>query len=444
MRDFFSSLFLNTRFFWVGAALASQFFFSFFFPILFPFLKVAFILFVLITLMDILILYISKEGFFAKRTMAERLSNGDQNPVHLSFENRYSFPVRCDIVDEIPFQFQKRNFLISISILGRNTHQLEYQLRPTERGEYDFGALNVFILSPFRFVKRRYQFEANRKVSVYPSYIQMKKYEMLAVSQRLSETGLKKIRRLGHTTEFEQIKPYVSGDDYRTVNWKATARTSQLMVNQFTDEKAQNIYCLIDKSRNMKMPFHELSLLDYAINTSLVLSNIALHKQDKAGLITFAEKVNQTLPASNKATQMNWILDTLYHQTTQFLEADYERLYIFIKRKITQRSLLILYTNFESISSMQRQLPFLKKIAHHHLLLVVFFENTELKELIFSQPKNTEEVYVKAIAENFSFEKRQIVRELAQAGISAVLTPPENVTINTINKYLELKARGKI
>lgn len=444
MKHFFSSLYLNSRLFWIGGGLATALFFSFYFPILFPFLQFGVVLLGLATVADIAMLYRSKEGFFAKRQMAERLSNGDDNPILLYLENRYAFPVSCELIDEIPFQFQKRDFLFDVNVNARASKELQYYIRPTQRGEYDFGALNIFLLSPFRLIKKRYVFEENRKTVVYPSYIQMKKYEMLAISQRLTEYGLKKIRRLGHTTEFEQIKPYVSGDDYRTVNWKASARSSQLMVNQYTDEKAQNVYCLIDKSRNMKMPFAGLSLLDYAINTSLVLCNIALHKQDKAGLITFAEKIHQTLPASNTAMQMNLVLETLYHQSTKFQEADFERLYIFIKRKITQRSLLILYTNFESISSLQRQLPFLRKIAHHHLLLVVFFENTELKELIFSQPRNTEEVYVKAIGENFSFEKRQIVRELELAGIYAVLTPPENVTINTINKYLELKARGKI
>jgi uncharacterized protein (DUF58 family) len=272
----------------------------------------------------------------------------------------------------------------------------------------------------------------------------MKKYELMAFSNKLNEAGIKKVRKLGHTTEFEQIKNYVSGDDYRSINWKASARTGQLMVNQFTDEKAQNVYFLLDKSRTMKMPFNGMTLLDYAINTTLVISNICLHKQDKAGLVTFAEKINQTLPADNKMIQMNFIMEALYHQQTKFLEADYERLYVFVKRKITQRSLLILFTNFESLSSLRRQMPSLKKLVHHHLVLVIFFENTELQSIIHTPAKTTEEVYIKAIGEHFISEKRQIVKELEQNGMQVVLTTPENLSVNTLNKYLALKARGMI
>jgi uncharacterized protein (DUF58 family) len=194
----------------------------------------------------------------------------------------------------------------------------------------------------------------------------------------------------------------------------------------------------------MKMPFEELSLLDYSINTSLVLSNVALMKQDKAGLLTFSENIGSFLPAEKKALQMQSILETLYNQKTRYLESDFEKLYIFTRRKITQRSLLILFTNFESLTGMRRQLPYLKKIAENHLLITVFFENTELTKFIDRPSENLEEVYAKTIAENFAYEKRQIVKELNQAGILTILTAPKNLTVNALNKYLEIKARGML
>jgi uncharacterized protein (DUF58 family) len=170
-----------------------------------------------------------------------------------------------------------------------------------------------------------------------------------------------KIRRIGHTQEFEQIRSYVQGDDIRTINWQATARRNELMVNSYQDERAQSIYCLIDKGRIMQSPFDGLTLLDYAINSSLVLSNIALHKHDKAGIITFSNKINQTLLADRKSGQLHRILDMLYHQQTLFQESDYEALYIHVKKQIKQRSLLIIYTNFETVNSMRRQLASFSK-----------------------------------------------------------------------------------
>jgi len=250
--------------------------------------------------------------------------------------------------------------------------------------------------------------------------------------------------RIGHSMEFEQVKEYVAGDDYRTLNWKATARKGQPMVNSFTDEKSQQVYCIIDKGRLMKMPFNGLSLLDYAINAALVLSNVALTKQDKAGIITFSERPGTFVSANKKATQMQLILEVLYNQKTRYLESDFEQLYIMLRKKVSQRSLVVLFTNFESLSGMRRHLPYLRKIAQHHLLLTVFFENTELKSLLATSANNLEDVYTKTVAEKFAFEKRLIAKELQQYGILSVLTPPEQLTINSINKYLEIKAKQGI
>src|SRR5262249_13773588 len=158
----------------------------------------------------------------------------------------------------------------------------------------------------------------------------------------------------GHSLEFEQIKEYVAGDDLRSLNWKATARRGgELMVNNFTDEKSQQVYCLIDKGRVMKMPFGGVGLFDYAINATLGLSRVALVRQDKAGLLTFADQIGTFLPAGRKMNQMGHILEILYNQQTRFQETDYEKLHAMVRTRITQRSLIVLFTNFESLTGLQ-------------------------------------------------------------------------------------------
>ncbi|RKH49304.1 DUF58 domain-containing protein, partial [Corallococcus aberystwythensis] len=132
------------------------------------------------------------------------------------------------------------------------TQAIRYELRPTRRGEYNFGAVNVFVLSPLGLLKRRYQFEKEKTVAVYPSFLQMRQYELLAATNRLTEIGVKRIRRIGHSMEFEQVRPYTTGDDVRTINWKATSRRTHaqgtaLMINAYQDERSQSVYCLIDK-----------------------------------------------------------------------------------------------------------------------------------------------------------------------------------------------------
>lgn len=384
----------------------------------------------------------SKNGIIATRMLPERFSNSDVNYVLIKLKSNYDFKINLFVIDELPFQFQKRDFLITVQLNGKQQKTVTYDIRPVERGTYYYGNLNCYVSSPLFLIKRRYIFDANQAVKVYPSFIQMKKYDFLAINSKLSHFGLKKIRRIGQTMEFEQIKEYVTGDDLRTINWNATAKKSQLMVNQYQDQKMQPIYSIIDSSRVMKMPFNELKLVDYAINSTLAFSNIALKKGDKVGLIEFSNKVNTILPAQAKLTYLNKILNALYNVDTNFLDSDYGLLLATIKRSVNQRSLLMLYTNFEHVTSLHRQLNYLKAMAKGHVLVVIFFENTELSHLVEMNVKNKTDIFDQTIAQQFQYDKKLIVKELQQRGIQTILTTPENLTVNTINKYLEIKAKG--
>ncbi|KGO97433.1 DUF58 domain-containing protein [Flavobacterium enshiense] len=440
--QFFKRLYLNNLFFYVLLGIMAGFVLAYFFPSLYKVCWLFLFLLMAFTAIDILLLFASRQDVKASRTTPEKLSNGDENAIIIKLKNHYSFSVFAKVIDEIPFQFQMRNFEIKRKLGANEKDHFEYQLRPTERGEYFFGNLNVYISSPLRLISRRFTFANNQMVPTYPSYIQLRKYDLMAFSNNLMQYGLKRIRRIGHTMEFEQIKEYVQGDDIRTLNWKATAKRNQLMVNQFQDEKSQSVYMVIDKGRVMKMPFNGLSLLDYSINATLVLSNVILKKGDKAGLFAFSKKVENRVLAERRQSQMNLILENLYNIKTDFFESDYSRLYVDIKKNINHRSLIILYTNFETVDGLHRQLPYLKGIAKNHLLVVVFFNNTELNDLIHKKATTIQDVYDQTIAEKFAFEKRLIVNELKKYGIYSVLTQPENLTLDTINKYLEIKARG--
>lgn len=442
--NFLKSLYLNPRFF-IGMGIgAVLFFIGYFWPFLIYFGRLTVLITVIMLLIDLWLLYRDKDGIFGIRHTPEKLSNGDENLLQIHVSSRSSISLFLEIIDELPFQFQLRDQSFRLNLRPHEQKIVQYRLRPTERGVYSFGAVNIFVESAIGFARRRYQFDNEQEVAVYPSYLQMHQYELLAISNRLQEFGLKKIRRIGHSMEFEQIRDYVSGDDYRTINWKATARRNDLMVNQFQDEKSQQIYSILDKGRVMKMPFEGMSLLDYAINASLVISNIAIKKGDKAGLLSFSDKATNMLPASRQSGQLRQIQEALYKETTDFWESDYEKLYSLIHRQISRRSLLLLYTNFETLSALHRQLPFLRRIAQRHLLVVVFFENTELKSLLEMPADTITHTYQKIIAEKFAYEKRLIVKDLLAYGIQSILTPPNMLTVNTINKYLELKARGMI
>ncbi len=438
------NLYLTNRFFGLFGAVALMFVPAYVLPFWFPVAVTGFTVAVALFLADTLLLFNNRIKVTAQRRLPKLLSLGDPNKIVLEIANRSPVPLSLTVIDELPVQFQIRDFEEKLAIKGWEAKAISYQLTPVARGAYSFGMANVYAASLFGLVQRRFRTGEPMDVPVYPSVLQMKQYEMLAFNRLNTQQGLRKIRRIGHSYEFDQIKEYVRGDDYRSLNWKATSRANRLMVNQYEDERSQQVYCLIDKSRAMKMPFNGLSLMDYAINTSLALSNIALKKYDKAGLITFSDIIGSTIKADRKANQLNRILHALYNEKERLLEANYELLYHIARKLINGRSLLLLYTNFESMYALERVLPLLRRINKFHLLVVIFFENTEIQDFVGKEAKTVEDIYVQTVAQNFLAEKSGMAQVLRQHGIQTVLTRPEDLSMNTINKYLELKSRGMI
>ncbi|QQR86215.1 MAG: DUF58 domain-containing protein [Flavobacteriales bacterium] len=444
MKRLWRSFFITRRGFIIGWLLVGLFVAGWFSAPLFGLARALGLGLLIAMGLELLVLYRARNGIVGERHTYAKWSNGDENPVTIHLRSRYGVPVRVRVLDELPVQFQRRDLVFSGTLAAGGELRFPYAVRPVKRGVYGYGAINVLTSVLIGLVERRFVLEAGKEVAVYPSFLQLRKYELLAISDKLTMAGIKRIRRLAQHVEFDRIKEYVPGDDRRTVNWKATARRGRLMVNLYQDERSQQVFSLIDLGRVMKMPFEGLSLLDYAINASLVISNIAMHKEDKAGLITFSNKVDTVLRASRQRGQMEKILEQLYAQRTDHMETDMEALYATVKVNITQRSLLLLFTNYESVNALRRQLTFLQRLSRTHLLVVIFFQNTELEDDLKARPTNTVELYSHTITEKHLYEKRLIVKELEGHGIASILTRPQDLTVNVVNKYLEIKARGAL
>ncbi len=441
---YFGDLFLNKLFFVGLAVMVSLFVIAYFIPWVEVIAAILLSIFIFLCLADYTLLFFTRSRIIAERVTSGRISNGDENKVELLLTNEFSLPLTIKVIDELPIQFQERNWRKQFRIAQFSSKKIMYYLRPLSRGEYHFGNIVCFASSMLHLLNRRFTSAAEEMVEVYPSFLQMYKYQIMSNAVIQQNGGNSRMRKLGQSMEFEQIKEYVTGDDIRTLNWKASARRGGLMINNFMEERSQQVYCIIDKGRLMRMPFDGLTLLDYAINSALVLSSVCLTKQDKIGLITFSNTLGTVLAADRRPQQRDHIMRVLYNQQTDFLESDFEMLYMEVRHRIRHRSFLVLFTNFESMSGLQRQLDYLRAIASHHLLLVIFFENTELNKFTGTPAENVEDVYIKTIAEKFSFEKRLIAKELSKYGILSVLTAPHQLTIHSINKYLELKARQAI
>lgn len=433
-------MYLTRRFYILFTCLTLFTGFGYVFPLLFTAAKLLWAGFVLLVAGDALLLY-HRRGMDARRDCADRFSNGDGNEVRIHLKSEYPFPVRLTVIDEAPAVFQRRDIDYRVRLRAEAGRTVGYSLVPTQRGVYSFGHIRCFVRTAVGLVERRYTLGSAEDVKVYPSFLMLNRYELFAISDSLTEMGIKQIRRVGNNTEFEQIKDYVQGDDYRTVNWKASARRHQLMVNVYRDERSQQIFSVIDKGRVMQRSFRGMTLLDYSINAALVLSYVAMRREDKAGLITFADRLDTFVAPSRRSGQMQRLLESLYAQQTNFGETDFSSLCANVHKQVGKRSLLVVYTDFSGMTALRRQLAYLKLLSRWHRVLVVFFEDAEMKAYIRSPKQSTEDYYRHVIAEKFVYEKRMIVSTLRRQGIYSLLTTPESLSVDVINKYLEMKQR---
>lgn len=436
------SIYLKSNFFVALAVIVFVYILSYVWPILLPIAHLFLLLFVVFCIADSWRLSKLQDSLLVIREVPLKLSLSDGDTIYYTIENKSQSNVHVEFYDELPEQFQHRDMIRALILEPEEIKEIPYFIRPYERGEYHFGNCHlIYSVAPFEFIQRRLVFDLETTSMVIPSVKQMRKHELQVFSQTASLSGIRKIRQVGENDEFEHIRPYAQGDNIKSINWKATSRQNLLMVNQYQNSRHQSVYCILDKGRSMKMPFDGMTLLDYSINSVLSISNIILKKFDYAGLITFSDTIDSMVMASAKQGQLEKIADHLYKQNTGFNESNFELLHQLTRRIIKNRSIWLFYTNFETPHDLRRQLPYMKLMSRRHLFVVIIFINTELETASDMEVESKSDIYTKTFAEKMIMEKEIIKDELIRNGIQTILTKPSELSINVINKYLEIKAR---
>ncbi len=436
------NLYLNRRFY-IGIAICIfAFLIGFSYPIWYNIGWWCVRLLILLVIVDFIILKLNSEKIQISRSVSDKLSLGDIQHIQYDILNESNIPLEYELTDELPMQLQHRNFVQQSKIEAKGDKKIKYRIRPTQRGVYIFGKLHIYITYPYLgILQRRITADIEQDVMVYPSFIQMRNFELQVFSQTANMAGIRRVRQIGENDEFEHIRNYVQGDNIRSINWRATSRRGELMVNQYENSRSQMVYCIIDKGRSMKMPFGGLTLLDYAVNTSLVLSNIILKKHDRAGLITFSDKIGAIIKASALHNHLQKLTSYLYNQTTGFNESNFELLFYTLRSQLSRRSVLLFFTNFEQPIELRRNLKYLKALNQKHLLVVIMFKNTELESVKDMPTAKMKDIYYKTFTQKAIMEKEKIAAEIKANGIQVILTAPEDLSVNTVNKYLEIKAK---
>lgn len=439
---FLKSIYFTPRAFFIAGFAAVLFCFSLLSDVT---LTIGLLLLVLLAiglLGETILLYSKAQPLTLERQVPKVLSNGDENEITLQYRNNTSQILHLTIYEDLPDQLQLFTWKKELKISPRATSNFIYNITPTERGEYVW--YNNFVLlkaNLLKLVARKIVFDQHNVVPCFPSFQQFKKLKISALVSNHSQMDGTHVRKLGQSMEFEQIKNYTVGDDIRHLNWKASAKQGKLMLNQFQDEKSQEIYCVIDMGRSMLQPFDQKTLLDYAVNASLGLTRAVIEMKDKAGLLNFYNDHCSLLKPKSGNLQFRKVNEVLYNINGVELDSSYELLYKFSRNQLKQRSLMVLFANFDNAEAVKRNLPYMKAMAKYHLLLLVIFKNTELQKYVNEPAKNTEEIYSKTIAQSMLNEQEILARELNTYGIITVICEPHNLSISVINKYLQIKRR---
>jgi uncharacterized protein (DUF58 family) len=319
-----------------------------------------------------------------------------------------------------------------------------YHLTPPAKGDFGFGDIYIYQPGLLGLIGRVGRMPAALNVKVYPNLHETEKYDMLVRRGRLMQVGIRNIRQRGGGSEFESLREYVPGDEYRKIDWAATARRGKLITRQYEMERAQNILIVIDTGRNMLQPIQKMAKLDYVINTALMLAYVAASSDDKVGLAVFDAEVRAFLPPAKSKSQVYQILSVLYNASAQMVESDYREAFKEIAARWRRRSLLVLFTDLVDPDSSAEIINDLAMLADLHRVVCVTVADPNITDAARAVPETAPEVYQKSVAMQVLQERRQAISILKRRGIWTVDSPPETLSADLINHYLELKSRSSI
>jgi uncharacterized protein (DUF58 family) len=291
---------------------------------------------------------------------------------------------------------------------------------------------------------RQARYPAQAAVKVYPNVLDVRKYDLLARKGLLYELGLRQARIFGMGTEFERLREYNTDDEFRRINWKATARRGKPIAAEYETERSQYVLSVIDTGRLMRPPIGDLAKLDYVINTALLLTYVALLKGDHVGLLTFADDVSTYLAPRNKRGQFALMLEALYNVQFQPVEPDYARALGYLSLKNPRRSLVVVFTDLVTLDAARPLIAHMSRLAQRHLPLCVTISDPNIARYTGQATPTSDAAYQRAVAEMLRDERQVVLDTLNRHGVLTLDVPADKLTVSVINTYLELKARGKL
>lgn len=383
------------------------------------------------------------KGVEVRREMPETLSLARPVVVTLEVRNKLRRRLKLRINDALFEHAEAEGLPVEIEVGAGVVRQGTYRLRAMQRGTQTIGDHFVRYPSPVGFWTRQIRIPAETKLRVLPDVQAVRHYEMLARQNRDHRTS-RLVRMRGGDTEFERLRDYLPDDEFRRIDWRATARRRKLTVREFQLEKNQNIVFMLDCGRMMTSVWDDLTALDYALNAVLMLAHVAIRRGDQVGLIAFDEKVTRLMAPRAGVSASNQIIQATFDLFPAMVESDYEAAFRVLKTHIKKRTLVVFITHAIDELTAKRIQTLTRDLLPQHLPLLALLKDREVEARAASLSTSEEEICIQAAAAEMLLWRDRVHRELQRAGVLVLDVLHHQLTGGLVTRYLEVKARGLI
>lgn len=376
--------------------------------------------------------------FGVRRETEPKLSLAAWNRIDIIVDNPSHYSFKAKIRDSVPESFITDNEIISLEIVPGTTN-ISYNVKPVKRGDYEFLDLHIRIRGVLGLCVRSKTLPVSDRIKVYPNLKDMRNHNLTLVHKKRLLSGFQKIRQLGVGTEFESIREYNPGDDYRHINWSVTARAGDIFVNRYEPEKNQYVYLMIDSSRVMNEEIGGIKRLDYAVNAAFIVAETAMGNGDNIGLLAFDSEIRRIVRPAKGETHFRILAENLYNIDISETSADYEKAFSTLQSMQNRRSLVLFFTdpyNFEHVNEIIKSW---KRYAPRHRLVVLSIKNPSMALIAGKRSSDVESVFLRSAALKLSDDRSRTFSILEQSGIPALEANPDSFTIDVINRYINLK-----
>lgn len=375
------------------------------------------------------------------REVGDIISVGVNNAVRLRLKNRGPRDLTVELQDEPPEPSDRPDLPLSVVLRPNRERVASYQLEPHRRGRSTFGSVHIRCRSRLGLWQLQETRHLPQPVSIYPDVQQVHRVELLARMNRLAEAGVRMSRLRGRGNDFDRLREYRREDEYRSIDWKATARCRELVSREYVVEKNQNVLFLLDQGRSMCNEADGISHFDRALNAMIFLSHVALRQGDTVGVLTCSNQVERWVPPVRGVGAVRSIVRQTYDLKPVYEATDYEAMVRNLRTRYRKRSLVVLLTYALDDVHLKTISDHMRMLRRPHLVMGAFLRNVPLQERVESMPTTEREAFrIAAAADLLAAQSKQLA-ELEQSGLLIVDAVPERLSAELISGYLEVKAR---